>query len=469
MDKFESIPKRLEEDYHTSKDDIPLVNVYTIRKVIVRGMLVTDDLLTDAIRDTQSYKDYVNKFERVEVTMIQPDLVESTLGTHRTPRATRTPNLANQQKPTSITPLPPCDDQERDDIIKATQLSLALNKTVKVYEEQQMVVVVKKKMLDEDVEKLVDEEEESDGIDFADTVILSDKDSGDRLEPMSHKKKPKKNDDDNKKKDDKKDNDDDDQDDHALIRTRVTGSSEIRTEKMQTLISSPHRSPRTYLSSPRTYLSSDKENDQELTASAKFDKSSASAGSCKNDAFRKRDHDEHQGDDAPLEGEKSVKRQKTSKSSKSTREPELTSKVFVQQRLILLEEWEYQGKEIKINLAAPTLNFSSIKACDPFSIIDKPTTGLIYLNNKNDKIFIDLEELSKFCDDTLEKVLNEVKMKIFKTKFLKKDPLLGILDLKIIKAYEREIMKRLKHRKQMRRWESFINGRPVLQTMKHQE
>ncbi|GKD90160.1 hypothetical protein Tco_1365667 [Tanacetum coccineum] len=41
----------------------------------------------------------------------------------------------------------------------------------------------------------------------------------------------------------------------------------------------------------------------------KFEKSSASTSSCRDDAFRKRDHDEHQG-------EKSVKRQKISKGSK---------------------------------------------------------------------------------------------------------------------------------------------------------
>ncbi|GJS12701.1 hypothetical protein Tco_0407173 [Tanacetum coccineum] len=125
-----------------------------------------------------------------------------------------------------------------------------------------------------------------------------------------------------------------------------------------------------------------------------------------------------------------------------------------------------ESYQIKINLTAPTLIFPGIEECDPFSIIDKPTTGLIYLNNKNEKRFMDLEELSKFCDATLEKVQKEVKMKIFETEFMKKTPLLGSLDLKIMKAYEREIMKRLSHREQMRRWESFVNGRPILSTMK---
>ncbi|GKE28053.1 hypothetical protein Tco_1443437 [Tanacetum coccineum] len=269
-----------------------------------------------------------------------------------------------QHKPTFTTPLPPNDDQERDDIIEATQLSLALDKTAKLY----------------------------------------------RIEPESHKENPKKNDVDKKKDDKKDDNDDDDNDDLALIRTRVTGSSEIRREKMQTPIPSPPRSPRTDLSSDKainqelmgikekvdkalkdivpklsTTATNDLINDnlprivanvikkereslqavvpalisQEFVAhapkiieelfriymqntvlnvhpttstsipttydlqhqlylkmksnlqaqvvdlelwdilKAKFEKSSALVGSCRNDAFHKRDHDKHQGDDAP--------------------------------------------------------------------------------------------------------------------------------------------------------------------------
>ncbi|GKB23956.1 hypothetical protein Tco_0863357 [Tanacetum coccineum] len=77
-----------------------------------------------------------------------------------------------------------------------------------------------------------------------------------------------------------------------------------------------------------------------------------------------------------------------------------------------------------------------------------------------------LEEIVKFCDATLEKVLNEVKLKMFESKFLKKPPLLGKLYQDIMKAYEREISERLRHRQQMRRWESFVNGRPILPTMK---
>ncbi|GJV61104.1 hypothetical protein Tco_1467204 [Tanacetum coccineum] len=98
---------------------------------------------------------------------------------------------------------------------------------------------------------------------------------------------------------------------------------------------------------------------------------------------------------------------------------------------------------------------------------DKPDSFSEADFNKDEKRVMYLEEIVKFCDATLEKVLNEVKLRMFKSKFLKKPPLLGELDQDIMKAYEREISKRLSHRLQMRRWESFVNGRPILPTMKH--
>ncbi|GJY38197.1 hypothetical protein Tco_0424561 [Tanacetum coccineum] len=69
--------------------------------------------------------------------------------------------------------------------------------------------------------------------------------------------------------------------------------------------------------------------------------------------------------------------------------------------------------QIKVNLTAPTLTFPGIEACEPYSIVDKPNTGLIYLNNKGKKRLMCLVEIMKFCDATLEKVLKEVKLKIF--------------------------------------------------------
>nr|GEU60866.1 hypothetical protein [Tanacetum cinerariifolium] len=186
-----------------------------------------------------------------------------------------------------------------------------------------------------------------------------------------------------------------------------------------------------------------------VATAAKYEKSSASTDLCRTDAFHKRDHDDHQDDDANPEGEKSAKKEKHDEEFK------VCKRIFVKAI--------YQSTNIK---TTTTRRLGCIE-CDPFSIVDKPTMSLIYLNSNNEKRFMGLRDITKFCDATLEKALKEVKMKIFETEFLKKTSLLGSLDLKIMKAYEREIIKRLKHREQMRRWESFVNGRPILPTMKH--
>ncbi|GKC70664.1 hypothetical protein Tco_1116547, partial [Tanacetum coccineum] len=128
---------------------------------------------------------------------------------------------------------------------------------------------------------------------------------------------------------------------------------------------------------------------------------------------------------------------------------------FIMSRVIWERVHDFQlgieSYQIKINLTEPTLIFPGIEASDPYSIVDEPRLGLIFLNNKEEKKVMDLVEIVKFCDATLERVLKEVKLKIFETKFLKKASLLGDLDLKIMKTYEREITKHLRHREQMRR------------------
>nr|GEY06983.1 hypothetical protein [Tanacetum cinerariifolium]GEY22798.1 hypothetical protein [Tanacetum cinerariifolium] len=348
MVKFETIPKRLKEDYHSIKDDTPLVNVYTTEKVTVKGMLILDDLLTNAIRDTQEYKDYKEKYGGVEVPTIQSEPIKSTQRAHRTPRATRTPN------PTYV-----------------------------VYKKQKRKQVT-------GVEKIKErEKEESDGTKFVDLLFLSDEDFGNRTEPASHKENPDEvDDDDNETKDDEKEDDDNDNDDdddhtdHALIKNQRTDN-----------------------------------------------------------AFRKCDHDDHQIDDALPEEEKIVNteqqhglnymeqiitiRENDKPSSFSEANFNYLNKNNIEDMyyICMNKKLGIESYQIKINLTAPTLIFSGEKRVK------------------------DLVDILKFCDATLEKLLKEVKLKIFEIEFLKKAPLLGYLDLKIMT----EIKKSLSHREKMRR------------------
>ncbi|GJX66376.1 hypothetical protein Tco_0300719 [Tanacetum coccineum] len=79
--KFPEIPQRIEEDYHSIKDDISLVSMYTTGNVLVRGMLIPDAFLTEEIRATDDFKEYEMVFMNVDVPMNQPQPVYPTIST----------------------------------------------------------------------------------------------------------------------------------------------------------------------------------------------------------------------------------------------------------------------------------------------------------------------------------------------------------------------------------------------------
>ncbi|GJV37621.1 retrovirus-related pol polyprotein from transposon TNT 1-94 [Tanacetum coccineum] len=147
--KFPSIPQRLDEDYHSIKDDILLVSVYSTGNVLFQGMPILDAFLIDEIHATSDYREYETVFVKVAVLMNQLQLVVSTKGTHKTtPRAHRTPTLtAASPQGQSITSIPPPgDDRERDEIAEATLLSLTLYKTALVAEAQENIAKVQEKL-----------------------------------------------------------------------------------------------------------------------------------------------------------------------------------------------------------------------------------------------------------------------------------------------------------------------------------
>ncbi|GJT96027.1 hypothetical protein Tco_1091545 [Tanacetum coccineum] len=85
---------------------------------------------------------------------------------------------------------------------------------------------------------------------------------------------------------------------------------------------------------------------------------------------------------------------------------------FIRSRVIWERVHDFQlgieSYQIKVNLTAPTLTFPGLEAYEPYSIVDNPNMGLIYLNNKDEKRVTYLVEIVKFYDAMLEKVLNEV-------------------------------------------------------------
>nr|GEX73520.1 hypothetical protein [Tanacetum cinerariifolium] len=61
-DSVQEIPQTIEEDYHSIKDDITLVSVYTTSDVCVRGILIPNEFLTKEICATNDFKEYVTVF-----------------------------------------------------------------------------------------------------------------------------------------------------------------------------------------------------------------------------------------------------------------------------------------------------------------------------------------------------------------------------------------------------------------------
>ncbi|GJR93462.1 hypothetical protein Tco_0265636 [Tanacetum coccineum] len=96
---------------------------------------------------------------------------------------------------------------------------------------------------------------------------------------------------------------------------------------------------------------------------------------------------------------------------------------------------EIESYQQKVNLVAPTISFPGIEKHKMFSIIYEPMHGIIYKNSKKEKRVMRHSKIHKFCDATLNRVLEG------------------------LKSYNNDV--RLKYRNQMRIWEMYVNGRSL--------
>ncbi|GKB21036.1 hypothetical protein Tco_0854959 [Tanacetum coccineum] len=99
----------------------------------------------------------------------------------------------------------------------------------------------------------------------------------------------------------------------------------------------------------------------------------------------------------------------------------------------------------KVNLTAPTMTFLGIEDHEMFSIIYEPVHGIIYKNSKKEKRVMRHSEIHKFCDATLNRVLEGLKSynNDIKYGYVQKD--LTKDEVEYLKLFEEEIEERLKH------------------------
>ncbi|GJT19109.1 retrovirus-related pol polyprotein from transposon TNT 1-94 [Tanacetum coccineum] len=237
-----------------------------------------------------------------------------------------------------------------------------------------------------------------------------------------------------------------------------------------------------------------------LALQMKFEKTQVPQTACRYSAVHTRDQDDPH-DDAHPEGENSAKRQKTSEyeayvsgesssGQENVEEPgpstsgnqeqddefdfwtdsyasdddEIPTKQVTQD---IMEEISLTIDEAKIAIGLISVHqeFSDvgkrIEEYDVFSIVYEPVHRIIYTNSKKEKRVMRPLEIHKFCDTTLRRALEGLKSYYNDVKYgyVKKE--LTNDEVEFLKLFVEEIEVRLNYRDQMRRWEMYVNGRPL--------
>ncbi|GJT60036.1 hypothetical protein Tco_1003569 [Tanacetum coccineum] len=147
--------------------------------------------------------------------------------------------------------------------------------------------------------------------------------------------------------------------------------------------------------------------------------------------------------------------------------------VFIRSSVIWERVHDFQlgieSYQQKINLTAPTITFPGIEEYDVFSIVYEPVHGIIYTNSKKEKRVMRPSEIHKFCDATLRRTLEGLKSYNNDVKYGYVQKELTNDEVEFLKLFEEEIEVRLNYRDQMRRWEMYVNGRPLGPKREHPE
>ncbi|GJS60093.1 hypothetical protein Tco_0654877 [Tanacetum coccineum] len=127
--------------------------------------------------------------------------------------------------------------------------------------------------------------------------------------------------------------------------------------------------------------------------------------------------------------------------------------IFIRSSVIWERVHDYQlgmeSYQIKVNLTAPKLTFPGIEEKTPYSITTLLFVGLIYKNSKKEKRIMDIDEIPKFCDATLKRVLEKGKKINLDVKHGYAKPVLSDQDAKLMRFFETYIQDHLKHPDQM--------------------
>ncbi|GJV32850.1 hypothetical protein Tco_1393250 [Tanacetum coccineum] len=162
------------------------------------------------------------------------------------------------------------------------------------------------------------------------------------------------------------------------------------------------------------------------------------------------------------------------------RDPEAPTLSLINQDLLYLKKGSSRPEKIVLSLHKfPTIIFNDddieertsrwvpeyaetgVEKNKMFSIIYEPVHGIIYKNSLKEKRVMRHSEIHKFCDATLNRVLEGLKSYNNDVKYGYEQRELTADEVEYLKLFEKEIEVSLKYRNQMRRWEIYVNGRPL--------
>ncbi|GJW66848.1 hypothetical protein Tco_0121272 [Tanacetum coccineum] len=135
------------------------------------------------------------------------------------------------------------------------------------------------------------------------------------------------------------------------------------------------------------------------------------------------------------------------------RDPKAPALSLVNQDLLYLKKGNKGPEKIAIS------PYTSIEKYKVFSIYSEPVYGIIYKNNKKEKRVMRHQEVHKFCDATLKRVLEGLKSYNNDVKYGYVTHNLSKEDVEYLQLFAEEIEERLKYHGQMTRWEIYVNGR----------
>nr|GEV66644.1 hypothetical protein [Tanacetum cinerariifolium] len=482
MSNFPKMSRRARDKYHNLKDDDLMKNIFNSVKYKDKvGMKIPYWMITVAMKQTEHYRMYAEVFG-IDVPLIQSPPTESTQGTHRTPSAPRSPtpkvDAVESSVPTGSIVIRLCLPQQKSTRLTPPTPVLTVDKEDELILQDTL----------QEIEKMVEGQEH--------VVDDSSIPRNDEHNIPCTREKGK-----------------------NVEESRIIPSlTPIRSPRIHTDLDDPHddahpegekSAKRQKTSEYETYVSGESssghDNEQEQgpsTLEVSLNVDEAKLKKIANEMLRQRCTlgDKHQyhidqmknflKSDIVWESRKEIlvsphPRKTTPLVLSCQRDPEAPTLSLINQDLLYLkkgnsgpekivlslhkfpsvvfnnDDIEEQTSKWKVNLTAPTISFLGIEEFEMFSIIYESVHEIIYKNSKKEKRVMRHSDIHKFCDATLNRVLEGLKSYNNDVRYGYNQRDLSKDEVEYLKLFKEEIKDRLKYRRQMRRWKLYVNGRPL--------